>query len=54
MEGLKRYRGDSQAYIDYLARISAVIRENRPASEIVNIVQEYDKYRASHEHKLQP
>jgi hypothetical protein len=41
MEGLKRYRGDSNAYAAFLNKITAIIAENRPTGEIISVVQEF-------------
>lgn len=47
MEGLKRYRGDANAYAGLLAQIGAIIADNRPVVEIVGVVQEFERLKAS-------
>lgn len=47
MEGLKRYRGDANSYEGLLGQIGAIIAENRPVVEIVGVVQEFERLKAS-------
>jgi hypothetical protein len=47
MEGLKRYRGDSQALAGYLSQIAAIIAENRPVVDIVNVVHDFEQYNST-------
>jgi hypothetical protein len=46
MEGLKRYKGDSTAYANYLHQISAIIADDKPAADIVKVIQRFENYKS--------
>jgi hypothetical protein len=54
MEGLKRYRADSNAYAGLLAQVAAIVAENRPAVEIMVVVQEFERVKASARPEAEP
>lgn len=45
MQGLKKYKGDTQHLQVFLNKISSIIIENKPVGEIVQIVEEYQRFK---------